>query len=437
MRLGPAGRLVGTASVLAAAGLPLPLWPWLLPPLLGAWVVLLALVLWDALLLHRRPLLAVSRSLPDRAWVGREARLALVVENGAPTPVLVDVLDELPLDLAARDPEHADVLVPAGGRAVLPVVVVPERRGDRPLGRPVLRERSPLGLLERRVVGGEGVLRVHPDVRRHLRPEALDPRRVLAALGVRPQRPRGEGLEFESLRDWVPGDDPRHVDWAASARRGRPVVRLHQHERSHTVLLAVDAGRLMAARARGRSKLDHAVDAALTLAFTALGTGDRVGLVVFDADLRCELLPRGRRSDLGDFVETLRTVEPRLVESDPAALVRHLALRRAQRALVVVLTDFAEAAAARLAPPLTVLARRHQVLLVALRDPLFDALEAPAEPTPESVARRIVLDDLLREREAALGALRRHGLDTLDLLPERVTPALLNRYLALRFGAGR
>lgn len=243
-------------------------------------------------------------------------------------------------------------------------------------------------------------------------------------------------MEFESLRDLVPGDDPRWLDWAASARRGRPVVRLHQREKSQTVIVAVDSGRLMAARSEGRSKLDHAVDAALGLAFAALVTGDRVGLAVFDTELRVALSPRSRRASLGDFIEALRPVMPRLVESETDTLVRHLALRRQQRALVVLLTDFVEAAPARLLSPLTVLARRHQVLLVALRDPVFDLLDPRApravRDEPHGIERRIVLDDLLRERESALAALRRAGLHTLDLRPEAATAAVLNRYLALR-----
>jgi uncharacterized protein (DUF58 family) len=438
MKVAPSTRLLGVVGAWTLASIALAAWPWLAPALAGGVLSLLALVLGDAWLLRRAPAVSLTRRLPERAFVGREASLVLALHNSGDRAARVDLLEELPRSLAPEDPVFPGLVIDAGATLEQRVVVVPRERGDAVLGAAVLLERSPLGLLVRRSLHGAGDrLRVHPDAARFLRPEALDPRRVLAALGVRPTRRRGEGLDFESLRDWVPGDDPRRMDWAASARRGRPVVRLHQHEKSHTVILALDASRLMAARAAGRSKLDLAVDAALALAWAGLARGDRVGLVVFDAEVRAQLAPRGRRAALGDFVAALRCVQPRLVEAEPDTLVRHLAMQRQQRALVVLLTDFVEAAAARLVAPLVTLARRHQVLLVALRDPAFVALAtvpggAAGDARPHALERRVVLDDLLREREVVLASLRHAGLHTLDLAPEAVTAGVLNRYLALR-----
>jgi uncharacterized protein (DUF58 family) len=351
---------------------------------------------------------------------------------------VADLYEALPEDLAPSAQLFAAVRVPGGGRAEVPVELHPTRRGDRELGRLVALVRSPLGLFRRRVVAEErALLRVYPDTSALLRPEALDPRRVLESLGVRPARRRGEGMEFESLRDYVPGDDPRRLDWAASARRARPVVRLHQHERNHTVVIALDASRLMAGRIGSRTKLDHAVDASLALAYAALLSGDRVALTVFDHEVRGFLAPRAHRRELGPLIEFLRPVEHRLVEADYAALVRSLGARQRQRALVVVFTDFVEADSASPVAVLRVLSRHHRVLLVAVRDPLFAELEAggPGPPGPTGALRRLVLDDLLVDREKALLSLRRAGLHTLDLPPERLTAPVLNRYLALRYGS--
>jgi uncharacterized protein (DUF58 family) len=171
------------------------------------------------------------------------------------------------------------------------------------------------------------------------------------------------------------------------------------------------------------------------LAYTALHHGDRVGLALFDSELRAVVAPRRSRRALGRVIDAVWDAQPRLVEPDYARLAGHLARRQRQRALIVLLTDFAHAGAVAVLEPLTLLARQHRLLLVALRNPLLDAVARGARTSdPLERYRRLVVDDLLHEREVALAALRRHGVQTLDLAPDQVTPPLLNRYLALRFG---
>src|SRR5437016_10364651 len=177
-----------------------------------------------------------------------------------------------------------------------------------------------------------------------------------------------------SLHDALP-----ILDWAATARRGRLVTRLYQHERNHTVLIALDTSRLMGGRVGARTKLDYAVDGALALAYAALTAGDRVGLVVFDREVRGHLRPRAHRKALGLFVEVLRGTEAHAVEADYRTLAREVGAWQRRRALVVVLTDFVEIDAASLVAPLALLARRHRVLLIALRDRAYEAL-APTAP---------------------------------------------------------
>jgi uncharacterized protein (DUF58 family) len=158
--------------------------------------------------------------------------------------------------------------------------------------------------------------------------------------------------------------------------------------------------------------------------------------VVFDREIRAHLAPRAHRQAIGAFTEALRPVQPRIVEPDYAALVRDLAVRQRQRALVVVITDFVEAQPSGVSGPLSVLARRHRVLAVAVRDPIFDLLDA-GDPASGSFSlhRRLVLDDLLHERETTLALLRRHGVFTLDLPPRKLAAPILNHYLAIRYGA--
>jgi len=264
---GPDPRLVRAAGAWTAGAVLAVVWPALAGPLVGAFAVLAALVVWDALALRRTGPVSVERLLPERAFVGRETAIELAIRNAGAVALRADVIDELPFDLAAEEARVSGLGLPPRETTVVRHAIRPRVRGDRPLGAVIVLVRSPLGLLRRRVVVPAGApLRVYPDATRFLRPAALDPRRVMAAIGVRPSRRRGEGMEFESLRDYVVGDDPRRIDWAASARRGRPVTRLYQHERRHTVLVAVDASRLMGGRIEDRTKLDHAVDAALALA---------------------------------------------------------------------------------------------------------------------------------------------------------------------------
>jgi uncharacterized protein (DUF58 family) len=437
--ISPDSRLLAAAALWTATAVLVVFVPALWVPAAGALAVLAAVAVWDVLLLRRTPPITCGRKIPERAFVGRASHVALLVRHDGERDVVLDLIDEVPTDLATAEPQFTGVLVPARAPAELRYCVVPNLRGDRPVGPTIMLARSPLGFWRRRTIAPAVTLRVYPDASQFLRPQALDPRRVFAALGVRPAPRRGDGMDFEALREFVVGDDPRRIDWAATARRGRLITRLYQHERNHTVVIAVDASRLMAGQVDGRTKLDHSIDAALALTYAALTSGDRVSMVVFDNVVRGHLSPRAHRSQLGTFVDLLRTVQPRLVEADYAVLLRTLASRQRHRALVVVLTDFVEVDAPLLLTPLALLAQRHRVLLVAVRDRVYRALDpvATVDGTGPGLYRRLVLGDLLREREKALSELRRRGVQTLDLVPEAITATTLNRYLAIRYGPDR
>ena len=274
-------------------------------------------------------------------------------------------------------------------------------------------------------------------LRRLQRHAALTHRSLRDELGVRPRRARGEGSEFESLREYVHGDDPRHLDWRASARRGRLIVRRYQTERRHTVIVAVDTGRLMAAKSAGDSKLDCALDCAIALARLSGQFGDRVGLLAFDQELRALAKPRSGAAGVGGLVEATLELRPRPFEPNYRVLAETLARHQKKRALVVVLTDFVEGSASReLESYLAVLARRHCVLLVAMRDRLLAELDVREPQIARGrLYRRLALQDLAVEREAALRRIAQFGVQTLDLDPARITAPVLNRYLAIRQAA--
>lgn len=434
MTVGPDARLVRLAMVLAVASVAVAV----VPPLAAAWLVGMALLVvataWDAWLLARRPPVVARRILPERAAVGTPAAVALRIAGGSAEPIVLTVIDECPADLVEPEPTFPDVRLAGGGEVDLGYEIVPARRGDRPFGSILTFERGPLGLLRRRTVhAAADVLAVFPRGAVVAGRDTLAIARRVAETGRRPDRRRGSGLEFESLRDYVPGDDPRRLDWAASLRRGRLVTRLQQQERSQTLLVGVDASRLMGARVGVRTKLDHAVDAALALAVTALAGGDRVGAFAFDRMVRGWAPPRPHRRNLAPIVDVLGRVEAAPVEASYWDVARTIRIRQPRRALVVVFTDFVEAADDLLLGPLHVLARHHRLLLVAVRDPLFERLGPRAAlgtgPDPYEL---LAIDLLRRGRDAALGRARRAGIQTLDLVPAALTAPVLGRYLELR-----
>jgi uncharacterized protein (DUF58 family) len=284
---------------------------------------------------------------------------------------------------------------------------------------------------------GGGSIAILPLASTPQRQSGLSHRSLRDELGIRPRAARGEGTDFESLREYVAGDDPRHVDWHASARRGRVIVRQHQTERHHTVVIALDTGRLMAGLIEKSSKLDYAIDCAIALARASKEFGDRVGLIAFDRELRVFARPRAGFGGVGAIVRATLALNPFPFEPNYRVLVETLARYQKRRALVVVITDFVEGSASReLEEYLALLARRHCVMLVAMRDRLLSELTEPApDISRELLYRRLALQDLAGEREVAIARMAAFGAQTLDLDPARITAPVLNRYLAIRQAA--
>ena len=457
MKLSPDRRLLEWALawlVLAVASVPVSGLRFMVP-ITGA--LLIAAVLADVYLALRQEAIVLEREVPEKGAREREETITLCVRNSLPRPVRMQLRDSVPRDLVASEPYWPEIQVEAEAERKLSYTIRPKVRGRRTWGRAAALVRSPLGLLRQRVESStQDSLLVQPETARYLRAEALDPKRVLAVLGVRPRRMRGDGLEFDSLRDYVIGDEPRRIDWRATARRGRPIVRTHRHEESRTVLIAVDRSRLMGARAPhpgervveegfSSTKLDHAVDAGLALAFASLAAGDRVGLLVFDRGVSGQIAPVAHRASLGLFVDALSGVQPSSFEADYRRVTREILTRQRKRAMVIVLTDFMEVDRAELIQPMSLLARRHEVVFVALREPILEQIEhdersgtgtKDSEEKRVGLYRRIVLADLLREREGRLMTLRRQGLSVLDVPPSEATASTLNRYMELRYGVG-
>ncbi len=441
MTILPSQRLVRFTAILAllaVAAIPLPI---LVAPVLAVLALLMALIGADWFTARREVAPRVERIIPDRLVRGRPATIIYKISYKISRPtgyaMTLSLLDELPADLGG-DLVIDDVRLPRDETIEIARDRTPMRRGIRELGPTYALWRSRIGLFSIRAqVASGGSIAILPSASAPQRQKGLTQRSLRDELGIRPRAARGEGTEFESLREYVSGDDPRHVDWHASARRGRLIVRQHQTERHHTVVIAVDTGRLMAGQIEATSKLDYAIDCAIALARASKEYGDRVGFLAFDRELRVFTRPRAGFGGIGGIVRATLPLNPFPFEPNYRVLVETLARHQKRRALVVVLTDFVEGSASReLQEYLAVLARRHVVMLVAMRDRLLGELDTrdPAI-TRERLYRRLALQDLAAEREAALARIAAFGAQTLDLDPARITAPVLNRYLAIRQAA--
>jgi uncharacterized protein (DUF58 family) len=247
------------------------------------------------------------------------------------------------------------------------------------------------------------------------------------------ERFSGDGSEFDALREFRVGDDHRTIDWKSSARHGALLRRQFRAERDHQVVLALDSGRLMAARLHGIPKLDHAVGAALRLALVALRTGDRVGVYGFDETPRLRTVPRGGVQTHLGLVHALAALEAREVETNfTLGLVTLLqSLRR--RSLILVLTDFADTVSAELMiENLRRVGRRHIVVFVALADPALEAIETAAPVDRRTIHRAVVAGTLRRERAIVIERLRRLGIHPIEASADELGAAMISRYLDLK-----
>jgi len=433
----PSPRLVRLAAICALGAIIAIAIPFLTTLVFGAGAIIAALAIidWIACIGETAPRL--ERTMPSRFVKGRAATISYRVERSTGGDTSIEILDELPSALGG-DLQVVSGLLARGQRLDILREVVPVRRGTFPLGPTLMLWQSPLGLLRMRskTMPGQSAV-VLPAASMPERRGVLDHRSLQDQLGVKPRPRKGEGREFESLREYVSGDDPRNIDWRASARNSRLQVRHYQTERRHTVLVVLDTSRLMGARVAGVTKLDHAINCAAALARASLALGDRVGLVAFDRQLRLLVRPLSGRAGAGALVEATSPLRPAPFEADYRVLVETLARNQKKRSLIVMMTDFVEGAASgELENYLAALSRRHLVMLVAMRDPILGEADQRVDAiTDEGIYRRLVLQDLLTEREAVLARVRRCGAQVLDLDPAQVTAPVLNRYLAVREAA--
>ncbi|GFH33803.1 DUF58 domain-containing protein [Streptomyces pacificus] len=429
--------LTGRAALIAALGsLPVGL-------LAPSWTGILAVnaslsvaIVCDYALAAPVRTLRFTRSGDTSVRLGESAEVQLTVINASSRRLRARLRDAWPPSSWPSGAEQAGsrhtVAVSAGERRLLTTVLHPTRRGERRAELVTVRSYGPLGLAARQ--GNHRVpwtVRVLPPFtsRRHLpsrlaRLRELDGRTSLLT--------RGEGTEFDSLRDYVPGDDTRSIDWRATARRTAVAVRTWRPERDRHILIVLDTGRTSAGRVGDVPRLDAAMDTALLLAALASRAGDRVDLLAYDRRVRARVQGRAAGEILPAMVDAMAPLEPELVETDARGLSAATLKHAPRRALVVLLTSLdAVPVEEGLLPVLPQLTRRHPVVVASVADPQIETM-AGGRGSLDSVYGAAAGAQAQLQRGRTAEQLRRHGVTVVDSLPENLAPAVADAYLALK-----
>ncbi|MFV0460078.1 MAG: DUF58 domain-containing protein [Actinomycetales bacterium] len=425
--------LTGRAVLLALAGLPV--------TLLGGWASLIFILGWLALLALDFWLAASPKSLAyerlplPHVRLGGSVQIDLLVTNTGSRRLRGLIRDGWQPSAGLAQPRQP-LDVPAGERRRVTFAATPTRRGDRLADRVSVRSYGPLGLLARqRSRDLPGRIRVLPPFhsRRHL-PSRLARLRELD--GRSAVMVRGQGTEFDSLRDYVAGDDVRSIDWRATARRRQVVVRTWRPERDRRVLIVLDTSRTSAARVGDEPRLDAAMDAALLLAALANRAGDRVDFVAVDRQVRARVLGQTGSSLLPALVEAMAPLDPVLVEADWTRIVAEVRARVPQHALVVLLTALDAAAVEEgLMPVAAGLASQHTVVVASVADPTVQEMSVRREDAVAVYDAAAAIRGEL-DRLAVTATLERAGVRVVDGEPADLPPRLADAYLALK-AAGR
>lgn len=406
----------------------------------------LVATLWDSWQVGKQRV-TIARAPLQRLSIGRENPIELTLSARKAADVLIYDRyptafegPEMPLRAILSTPgsttestaDSTEGTVAGKGEETLTYRVKPMKRGDYAWGDLEVRQRGPLKLAwsQWRIPAADTVA-VYPDL---IGLRQLSIRLALQSTGTLKQKRRlGVGTEFAELKEYGVGDDPRFIDWKATARRSAPLIRVLEPEREQTLMILLDRGRLMTAQVQGLARFDWGLNAALSLATAGLHRGDRVGIGVFDRTMETWIPPKRGQAYRRQILERLTPIQPVLVESDYLGAVTQVVQQQHRRALVVVITDVVDqTASAELLSALVRLRPRYLPFCVTLRDPRMDQ---QAASVPEAVAgayEKAVAIDLIGQRQVALSRLKKRGVLVLDAPANGITDALVDNYLRIK-----
>ncbi|MGG6264823.1 DUF58 domain-containing protein [Leptolyngbya sp. AN03gr2] len=372
----------------------------------------------------------VDRQVASRLSIGRDNLVSLNVESGARSTE-IRIYDQYPIEFSVSSMPLA-LKLGANLKQQLSYTVNPSYRGEYHWKDIQVRQLSPWRLAWHSwKIPQEQKVSVYPDL---LGLRSLSIRLTLESSGsIRRARRLGIGTEFSELREYGIGDDPRFIDWKATARRGQPLVRVLEPEQEQTLIILLDRGRLMTSQVQGLARFDWGLNATLALALAGLHRGDRVGVGVFDRQVQTWIPPERGQAHLNHLIERLTPIQPEILEPDYLGAVTTLVNQQARRALVVVITDIVDTtASSELLAALGRLTPRYLPFCVTLRDPQVDQqAHTVTEDLPSTYERAVALD-LIAQRQIAFSTLKQRGVLVLDAPANQITEELVDRYLQLK-----
>lgn len=397
--------------------------------------LLLAAGIADYLRLPRRGDVSVRRDVPTTLGLGDDAEIRYTVSSSWPWPIRYELFDRWPSGVAGQIVPEWRALG-ANAQETLAATARGITRGSYELGPVALRIRTPMGLLTRITRTDDSqpeATRVVPSLTNVRRFRLLALQHRLSDAGVRALKLRGEGTAFAGLRDYVPGDDPRLLDWKATARHARLITREQTVERSQTVISMIDCGRAMTQLAGRYPRFEHVLSAALVLSDVAASSGDHVGMIAFDDVVRAFVAPQRGTGALRTLHGALSGLDATLTEPDYATAFRMLATTQRRRALVVFFSDVVDLrTAGGFVGYAARAARRHVLVFVAIQNEALLAAATPGTRGSAALFRSAAAEELVRERDEALARMRGAGIAVLDVAPTRMTAAVVNRYLEIK-----
>lgn len=384
----------------------------------------------DAWRLSRLPSPALQRSLPGHLALGRWQEVRLQLHAVPVGPMRVDIFDHVPVGMTLQHLPQSVRLLP-GEHCEISYQLRPDQRGHFRFDNCELRLHSPLGLWrQRRLLSLTSQTRVFPDFTRLHGAPLMAVDSWLSRLGVRQQPRRGLGLDFHQLREFREGDTLRQIDWKATARKRAPIAREYQDERDQQILLMLDCGRRMRSQDGTYSHFDHALNASLLLAYTALRQGDALGLYTFATEQPRFLPPGKGQSQLSALLngsyDLINTRQP----ADFMQAASDVLRKQKRRALVIVLSNLRDEDDENLLGAVRQLSQRHRVLVVSLRESVLDELRERPLRTFEDALAYCGTMDYLSARSRLHERLHAHKVPVLDARPQELGPALISRYLA-------